>query len=168
MKEKENIKTIYLAGGCFWGVQAYMDKVLGVKETNVGYANGHVQSPTYEEVCGGKTGYAETVKVDYDSTEITLSELLSEFFFIIDPTSYNKQGEDSGEQYRTGIYFVEKEDEAIAEDKIKVSQSNYDKPILVEVEKLKNYYVAEEYHQKYLQKNPGGYCHIDLSKRFKA
>ncbi len=158
-----SLKEIYLAGGCFWGVEAFFDRIEGVVDTNVGYANGHVENPTYQAVCTGTTGYAETVYIKYDSSVIKLGELIDKFFMIINPTSLNKQGGDIGTQYRTGIYYLDEDDKEIALAKIEEYAPKYDKPIMVEVTKLKNYYIAEEYHQKYLDDNPNGYCHIDLS-----
>lgn len=157
------MKKLYLAGGCFWGVEAYLGRLEGVQETSVGYANGHTKNPTYEEVCRKNTGYAEAVYVLYDESVISLSELLQRYFRIIDPTSLDRQGPDVGNQYRTGIYYVDPEDEAVILDALQKLASNYSDPIRVEVQALKNYYRAEEYHQKYLEKNPRGYCHVDLS-----
>ncbi len=160
---EEDIRTVYLAGGCFWGADAYLARIKGVYKTEVGYANGNTENPTYEEVCKKNTGHAETVKVEYDVTKISLGKLIDEFFDIIDPTSYNKQGGDEGSQYRTGIYYLNEEDKAVAEAKIVEYTPKFVKPILVEVKPLENYYSAEEYHQDYLEKNPEGYCHVDLS-----
>ncbi len=155
--------TIYLAGGCFWGAEAFIERILGVIATEVGYANSNVENPNYEVVCSGVTNAAETVLVHYDSKTIDLATLLGEFFKIIDPTSYNKQGGDVGSQYRTGIYAKDEEQLKIAKQFIQSRQDDYQKPILVEVVALKNYYRAENYHQKYLENNPNGYCHVDLS-----
>lgn len=160
----QNIHTIYLAGGCFWGVEAYFSKLPGVIKTEVGYANEKTQNPTYEEVSTGDTGFVETVSVEYNSKEISLSEILSHYFDVVDVTALNRQAHDSGTQYRSGIYYTNDKDKKIIEDAIKEKQKNYKKPIITEVEKLKNFYLAEEYHQKYLEKHPDGYCHIDLSK----
>lgn len=155
-------KEIYLAGGCFWGVQAYFDKIKGILETNVGYANGNSENPSYEDVIYNNTGHAETVHVRYDSDKISLEKILDYFFRIIDPTSINKQGNDRGNQYRTGIYYLHEEDGEIVHEFINSEQKKYEKRIVTEVEEIRNYYPAEEYHQKYLEKNPNGYCHIDL------
>lgn len=157
------IMTIYFAGGCFWGVEKYFSQMHGVVETKVGYANGKTVNPTYEQVTTGKTGFTETVEVKYDPTKISLNTLLKSYFSIIDPTSLNKQGNDAGTQYRTGIYYTSQNDEKVIKDFIFQEQKKYKKPIVVEVEKLKNFYTAEEYHQKYLEKNPHGYCHIKVS-----
>ena len=156
-------REVWLAGGCFWGVQAFLDQLKGVVYTNVGYANGNTENPTYEEVVYKKTGHAETVYVQYDPETISLLTLLAYFLKIIDPTSINRQGNDSGIQYRTGVYYSNQEDKAVIEAVLKQEQSKYRRPIAVEVLLLTNYYPAEEYHQKYLIKNPNGYCHVDLS-----
>ena len=158
---KENLKTIYLAGGCFWGVETYISRILGVYKTEVGYANGNTKNPTYEEVCNFDTKHAECVKVIFSPDFISLIELLEEFFKIIDPTAINRQGPDIGTQYRTGIYYTDIADKQIAEMFIEEKQLNYSKKIVVEVMPLTYFYPAETYHQKYLEKNPNGYCHID-------
>nr|WP_269142398.1 peptide-methionine (S)-S-oxide reductase MsrA [Proteiniclasticum sediminis] len=157
------LKTIALAGGCFWGIDEFFSRKEGVLLTKSGYANGTVENPTYEQVCTGKTGHAETVWVEYDETETNLELLLTKFFKVIDPTSLNKQGNDVGTQYRTGIYYTSEEDRPVIEAFIEGRRAKYAAPIVVEVEPLKNFYPAEEYHQDYLKKNPRGYCHIDLS-----
>lgn len=162
--ELQNTSTIYLAGGCFWGVEAYFSKLPGVIKTEVGYANGKTQNPTYEEVSTGDTGFVETVSVEYNNKEISLSQILSHYFDVVDVTTLNRQAHDSGTQYRSGIYYVNDSDKKIIEDTIQEEQKKYKKPIVTEVKKLENFYLAEEYHQKYLEKHPGGYCHIDLSK----
>ena len=160
-----NSRIIYLAGGCFWGVQKFFDQFAGVIRTETGYANGPTEEPAYEDVCNG-SGHAETVRVEYDETLISLTELLEYYFMVIDPLSYNRQGPDEGVQYRTGIYWDDP-DPAFAEE----AKVFYDKkeaeslaesyePLAVELASLRNYYPAEEYHQKYLDKNPRGYCHI--------
>lgn len=160
----KNYSEIYLAGGCFWGVEKYFAMIEGVKETNVGYANGNKVNPTYEEVCSGKTGFAETVKIIYDSEKVSLNFILDMYYKVIDPTSLNKQGNDKGTQYRTGIYYTNQEDEKIIKSSLNKLAKSYDKPIAIECKPLKNYYPAEEYHQKYLDKNPSGYCHIGQEK----
>ena len=178
------MQTIYLAGGCFWGLQKYMDQFEGIENTEVGYATGigagsddfgvteeegapprpkpERHAPTYEEVCAG-SGHAETVKIDFDESKISLNAVLRHDFEVIDPTSVNKQGNDVGVQYRTGIYYI---DDAqiipIAMISGEVS-SKIEKPLAVEIARLREFYPAEEYHQKYLDKNPGGYCHIPSS-----
>lgn len=156
------MKKIYFAGGCFWGVAEYFSRINGVIDTIVGYANSTLKNPSYEEVCTGKTNSAETVEISYDENIISLNKLLCEFFEIIDPISLNKQGNDIGTQYRTGVYYLYKEDKSIIDEFINNIQNNYDKKIVVENLKLINFYKAEEYHQDYLKKNPNGYCHIKL------
>ena len=153
------LHTIYLAGGCYWGVEKYMSNVPGVKETEVGFANGHVQSPAYVQVKKGDTGHAETVRVVYDDAVIPLCKLLRLFLRIIDPTSFEKQGEDVGNQYRTGIYWTEA-DETVVRAELGHLQTQHAAPIVVEACPLESFYPAEEYHQKYLDKTPGGYCHV--------
>jgi len=157
------LKTIYLAGGCFWGVEKYLAALPGVVATQVGYANGlgEYPAPTYEEVCSGATGCAETVEVVYDPEQISLSFLLDRYFVLIDPTSLNRQGPDRGTQYRTGIYYVDGEDEAIIRGALQLLQESCADPVVVEVEPLRSFTRAEEYHQHYLDTNPGGYCHLD-------
>lgn len=157
------MKELYLAGGCFWGLQAYFDLKEGITESEVGYANGNTKEPTYEQVCTNTTGYAEAVRIRYDDNKISLTRVLELFWKVIDPTSLNKQGGDRGTQYRTGIYFTDDEDEVIIKKSLENESKRYSKKIVTEVEKLNNFYPAEEYHQKYLDKNPNGYCHIDLS-----
>jgi peptide-methionine (S)-S-oxide reductase len=157
------MKEIYLAGGCFWGLQAFFDLRNGIIETIAGYANGNTENPTYELVCTNKTGYAETVFIRYDESKITLNKILEDFWKVIDPTLLNRQGGDIGTQYRTGIYYTDENDLDIIKKSLDNEQKKHHQPIVTEVEKLKNFYEAEEYHQKYLKKNPNGYCHIDLS-----
>ena len=160
----EGQREIWLAGGCFWGLEAYLDKLSGVVYTNVGYANGATENPSYEQVCHNNTGHAETVYVRYDPRRIDLATLLTYFFKVVDPTSINRQGNDWGSQYRSGIYYKDPADKAIIDQVIAQEQKKLSSAIVTEVLPLRNYYVAEEYHQKYLEKNPHGYCHIDLSR----
>ncbi|RDU52620.1 peptide methionine sulfoxide reductase [Helicobacter sp. MIT 00-7814] len=164
MESAQNLKTIYLAGGCFWGLEAYMKKIYGVQSIEVGYANGKTQETSYQML--HVSDHAESVKVVYDSEKLPLERLLKYYFKVIDPTSINKQGNDRGRQYRTGIYYLPESagDELIARAELDTLQSKYKEKIQVELELLKNYVRAEEYHQDYLAKNPGGYCHIDLNK----
>lgn len=154
------IKEIYLAGGCFWGVDAYFDKLDGVEKTQVGYANGRTKDTSYENLFN--TGHAETVKLIFDDEKISLDDILEHFYYIIDPFSINKQGNDRGAQYRTGIYSKDPEDLKLVRSFLDIKQSKEDRKIAVEVEILNNFIVAEDYHQDYLKKNPTGYCHIDL------
>ena len=157
---KKNI--IYLAGGCFWGTQKYFDQFPGVLETEVGYANGPTESPSYQEVCKS-SGHAETVRVVYDEDSLSLENLLRFYFKSINPVSVNRQGNDYGIQYRTGIYYTDNEQKKIAESVMQDIQKNYSSPIAVELLPIDCFYPAEEYHQKYLEKNPGGYCHLPES-----
>ena len=153
------MRTIYLAGGCFWGMQKFFDQFEGVVSTQVGYANGPDRAPTYQQVCQN-SGHAETVRIDYDEGKLSLDRLLDLFFLVIDPLSLNKQGGDEGIQYRTGVYYT-------APDQLPTLQAAFEReaakvgaPLAVELLPLQNFFPAEEYHQKYLDKNPGGYCHI--------
>ena len=157
--EEKSMKTIYLAGGCFWGVQKYLDQFDGVIYTETGYANGPDQSPSYEEVCNN-SGHAETVKVEYDENRMSLPRLLEYYFLVIDPLSVNRQGNDRGIQYRTGIYYTEDSQLPEIEAVYRTEEEKAGSPLAVELEPLRNFFAAEEYHQKYLDKNPGGYCHI--------
>ena len=161
-------KEIYLAGGCFWGTEKYLSNIGGIIETDAGYANGTTQNPTYEEVCDGNTGYAETVRVVYDTQKASLPFILNLYYDVIDPTTINRQGGDVGSQYRTGIYYTDEEDKEIIQQSILNLRVRHDRPIAIEVKPLENYYIAEEYHQKYLDKNPTGYCHIGSSDFNKA
>ncbi len=161
-------KSIYLAGGCFWGVEQYFALVPGVVDAVSGYAQGHVKNPSYEEVCTGTTGHTETVRVTYNPGKVSLGHLLELYFEIIDPYSLNKQGNDRGPQYRTGIYYTTEEDGQIALSFVAARQADTDKKIVVEVEALTDFWGAEDYHQDYLEKNPFGYCHIERDKFRKA
>ena len=153
-------KTICLAGGCFWGCQKYFDLIPGVLSTVVGYANGHKPDPRYAEVKRHETGHAETVKIRYDADILPLASLLERYYAVIDPTSVNKQGEDEGDQYRTGIYWTDEADRETVLASLQKLQEKYAKPLAVEAESLRCFYDAEEEHQKYLEKHPDGYCHI--------
>ena len=153
------MQTIYLAGGCFWGMQKFFDQFEGVIATQVGYANGPDAAPSYQDVCRN-SGHAETVKIDYDEGKLSLDKLLDLYFLVIDPLSVNRQGEDEGIQYRTGVYYTN-------DDQLPALRAAFDgeaqkvgAPLKVELLPLQNFFPAEEYHQKYLEKNPGGYCHI--------
>ena len=158
------INTIYLAGGCYWGVQKYLDNIRGVVKTTVGYANGDPAfvDPSYEQVRYENTGHTEAVKVEYDTDVVPTLALLRLFYRIIDPTSVDRQGHDVGHNYRTGVYYLTDEDRLVAEHTIRSLQRRYAQKIAVEVMPLQNFYTAEEYHQKYLDKNPGGYCHVPI------
>jgi len=159
----KNLREVWLAGGCFWGLEAYLGKLNGVVYTNVGYGNGKIENPTYEQVSSNQTGFAETVYVQYDPKAIDLTKLLTYFFKVVDSTSLNQQGNDRGSQYRSGIYYKDVADKGMIDMVVAQEQLKHEEPVVTEVVPLQNYYVAEEYHQKYLQKNPNGYCHIDLS-----
>ena len=154
------MKEIYLAGGCYWGTEKFMSVIRGVVETEVGFANGYVAAPSYRQVCDTDTGHAETVRVVYDPEILPLEKLLNLFWRIIDPTSFEKQGEDVGNQYRTGVYYVDESDRPVIEISLADLSTRYDAPIVVECLPLEHFYGAEEYHQKYLDKNPAGYCHV--------
>lgn len=158
------LKSIYLAGGCFWGLEAYFSHLNGIIKTLVGYANGKIKNPTYIDIITTDTDYAETLLIEYNPKITTLKDVLNHFFDIIDPTIKNRQGNDSGTQYRTGIYYVDKNDKEIIKEVVHREQKKYRKPIVTEIKKLENFYPAEQYHQKYLEKNPGGYCHVNLSE----
>ena len=156
-------KEIYFAGGCFWGTEHFFKQIEGVLETEVGFANGHTENPTYQEVYTDQTGFAETVYVKYNPDVVSLEFLLNMFFKAIDPTSLNKQGEDEGTRYRTGVYYTNDDDLAVIEKVFSQEQQNYQQPLAVEKLPLQNYYSAEEYHQDYLDKNPTGYCHLPVA-----
>lgn len=160
---KENFKEIYFAGGCFWGTEHFFKQIEGVVETEVGFANGHTENPSYEEVYTDETGFAETVRVRYNPAVVSLEFLLRMFFKAIDPTSLNKQGHDEGTRYRTGIYYTDSTDLHIIDKVYADEQSAYSRPLAVEKLPLQNFYRAEEYHQDYLDKNPDGYCHLPLA-----
>lgn len=153
-------KDIYLAGGCFWGAEHFFQQIGGVVLTEVGFANGHTPDPTYKEVYTDTTGYAETVHIQYDSELVGLRFLLRMFFKAIDPTSLNKQGEDEGTRYRTGIYYTDPADLPKIRSIFDEVQRQVEAPVVVEVCPLQNFYRAEDYHQDYLNKNPEGYCHL--------
>lgn len=157
------MKTIYLAGGCYWGVEHYFKQVYGVTETEVGFANGNTENPTYEEVYTDKTGFAETVRVSFDEQKANMEFILNMFFKAIDPTSMNQQGEDVGTRYRTGIYFTYAKDLPVIKKVFAEQQQKVDAPIVVEIEPLRNFYPASEFHQDYLDKHSDGYCHLPLS-----
>ncbi|MBR1849928.1 MAG: peptide-methionine (S)-S-oxide reductase MsrA [Bacteroidales bacterium] len=157
------LKDIYLAGGCFWGAEHYLKQIKGVASTETGYANGNApngQAPTYEQVYTDLTGFAETVHLRYDPAVAGLPFLLRMYFLAIDPTSLNKQGEDRGTRYRTGIYYTDPTDLPTIEAAYAAEQAKHQTPLMVEVEPLRNFYRAEDYHQAYLDKHPDGYCHL--------
>ena len=156
-------KEIYLAGGCFWGTEHYFKQIRGVLETETGYANGHTQSPGYQDVCTDLTGFAETVRIVYDPAVVSLQLLLELYFKSIDPLSVNQQGHDRGTQYRTGIYYVDAGDLAVIDAVYAAVQAKYSQKLAVEKRPLQNFYRAEDYHQDYLDKNPDGYCHLPVA-----
>lgn len=155
-------KDLYLAAGCFWGAEHYLKRIRGVVKTEAGYANGNISHPTYREVYTDTTGYAEAVHVMYDPDVLGLERLVQIYFMAIDPTSVNRQGEDEGTRYRTGIYYTDSADLPAIRAVFDEVQQTLDAPIAVEVEPLRNFYPAEDYHQDYLDKNPDGYCHLPL------
>lgn len=152
-------KTIYIAGGCFWGVEMYYKSLKGVIDTEVGYANGDKENPSYEDVKHHLASHAETLKLIYDSNVISLEKILEHFLRFVDPYSVDKQGEDVGHQYRSGIYYVDNNDKDIIK---KYFDENLNSNYKIEILPLENFYNAEEYHQDYLDKNPNGYCHVNL------
>ena len=156
------MKEIYFAAGCFWGAQHFFAGVDGVKEAVAGYANGNGENPSYEEVYTDTTGFAETVRVTYDEKRIGLKELTELYFTIINPLSLNKQGGDIGTRYRTGVYYKEEAQKALIQPVFEAEARRVGAPLVVELEPLRNFYLAEERHQDYLDKNPGGYCHVPL------
>lgn len=155
-----NKREIYLAGGCFWGTEHFIKQIQGVISTETGFANGHTENPTYKQVYTDTTGYAETVKVVYDADVLDLELLIQLYFKAIDPTSLNKQGEDEGTRYRTGIYYTSDIDLPVIMRVFNEVAKGFLLPLAVEVLPLQNYYPADEYHQDYLDKHPDGYCHL--------
>ncbi len=155
----EGMKTIYFAGGCFWGVEHMMELVPGVKDAVSGYANGTLDNPDYGQVISGNTGHRETVKVTYDPRMVSLSQLTELFFSAIDPTVKNRQGNDIGSQYQTGIYYADAADGDIIHALAQAEQGKHS-AFEVEIGPISSFWEAEEYHQDYLIKNPGGYCHL--------
>ena len=156
-------KDIYFAGGCFWGTEHYFKQIAGVVLTEVGYANGNTENPTYKDVCTDTTGFAETVHVVYDPDIVSLQFLTDMYFHAIDPTSLNQQGHDHGTQYRTGIYYTDADDLTTLSRVYDEKQEETKEKFVVELLPLRNFYTAEEYHQDYLDKNPDGYCHLPVS-----
>jgi methionine-S-sulfoxide reductase len=171
-----NIETIVLGGGCFWCTEAVFLNIKGVLKVTSGYSGGTIENPTYEQVCPGKTGYAEVLKIEYDLEIVSLESLLDIFFTIHDPTTLNRQGNDVGTQYRSIILFTTLEQKTIAENFIKNIQKRFDKPIVTEIKQLTAFYPAESYHQNYYEKNPNNpYCAFQIpgklakvSKKFRT
>ena len=165
-KSAGNTEIAIFAAGCFWGVEEYFSRVKGVLKSESGYTGGTKKDPTYEEVCTGKTGHAEAVKIIFNPKVVSYEKLLKHFWEIHDPTSLNKQGHDVGTQYRSAIFYTSPEQQRTAKASLdSLSKSGkYSRKIVTEISPAKDFYPAEEYHQDYLKKNPGGYCHIDLRK----
>ena len=158
-----SFKEIYLAGGCFWGTEHYFKQVHGVVDTETGFANGHLDNPSYKQVKAGDTGFAETVRIQYDPEVVSLELLLDLYFKSIDPLSLNRQGEDEGTQYRTGIYYTDPSDLPVIDKVYDAVEKAAGQPLAVEKLPLQNFFPAEEYHQDYLDKNPSGYCHLPVA-----
>ncbi len=159
-QKQEGVGVIYLAGGCFWGIEKLAQSIPGVMEATSGYANGQAgNAPTYTTVSTGLTGYRETVRVEYDIDQVTLDAILFAYFHVIDPSIENAQGNDHGSQYQTGVYYADEESKEIVERIADIERERYER-FVVEIEPLERFYDAEEYHQDYLDKNPNGYCHI--------
>jgi methionine-S-sulfoxide reductase len=157
------MSKIIFAGGCFWGVQHYFQMVKGVTKTEVGYIGGHLNQPTYKQVKTGTTGHTEACLVNYDNTQTSLTKLLVHFFFIIDPTAVNRQANDIGTQYRTGIFFYTAQEKDLIQKYINEQVvPKYKNSIAVQIDSamVHQFWPAEEYHQHYLEKNPDGYCHL--------
>ena len=154
----ETMKVIYLAAGCFWGSEKAFKLLDGVVDTMTGYANGTMSNPRYEDVCRGNTGFRETVRIVYDPAVVSLETIMKAYFLCIDPTVANRQGNDIGSQYQTGVYYTDEQDAKLLKEIFEEEKKKYDR-FFVELEPLKNFYTAEEYHQNYLGKNPWGYCH---------
>ena len=160
----DNANVIYLAGGCFWGVDHLMQSIPGVIDARSGYANGTGEEDAdYKTVCTGKTGFRETVRVEYDPAQVSLEAILLAYFYVIDPTVENRQGGDIGTQYQTGIYYTNDCAKETAERIAEIERKGSER-FCVEIGPLQNFFSAEEYHQNYLEKNPGGYCHIPWSE----
>ena len=156
------MKRIVLSGGCFWGVEGYYKQLKGVVDTNVGYTNGNIENPAYEDLLSGKATHAESIEIYYNEDEISLEQILEHLFRFIDPTSLNKQGGDVGIQYRTGIYYKDQDDKKIIDNFMKEMNKLYNNKVAVEVMEEAGFYLAEDYHQDYLDVNPNGYCHVDF------
>ena len=154
------VKRIYLAGGCFWGVEEYFSRLKGSISTAVGYANGNIANPRYEQLKAGEATHAETLRLDFDDEILPIEKVIEHFLRFVDPYSIDKQGHDIGHQYRSGIYS---EDEKTLESVAKILAEKVGPNHKIEVTSLMNFYLAEDYHQDYLKKNPHGYCHVNLS-----
>jgi peptide-methionine (S)-S-oxide reductase len=155
----DRTETITLAGGCFWCIEAVYERVKGVTKVESGYSNGHAARPTYEQVCGGDTGHAEVVRVTFDPEQISLREILEIFFVVHDPTTLNRQGNDVGTQYRSGVYFHSPEQERVVREVVAELNEHHRGRVVTQVEPERNYSRAEDYHQHYFANNPNqGYC----------
>ncbi len=164
----EKFEKIVFGGGCFWCIEAVFLRVPGVKNVVSGYAGGEIEDPDYESVCGGKTGHAEVVEIEYDKREATLEKLLEVFFAAHDPTTLNRQGNDVGTQYRSAIFYTNDAQKIIYDDFMKKAQKDFDKPIITEVRALDKFYPAEEYHQKYFDRNSWQpYCQVVVAPKLK-
>ncbi|BDR54839.1 peptide-methionine (R)-S-oxide reductase [Bombiscardovia apis] len=165
--QERQLESVYMAGGCFWGLERYMQGVSGVRSTSVGYAQSQLERPSYEQVCSGRTDAVEAVEVIYDPQMVSLRTLVLLFLDVIDPYSLNRQGNDKGRQYRSGLYwepgYRADQEPVFLRALSELAQRSGKEPV-VEVEELKNFYKAEESHQDYLQKHPNGYCHISAEK----
>lgn len=162
MYERAKMAVIYLAGGCFWGMQGYFDRLKGVLDSSVGYANSKIANPSYDLVCSGASGAVETLKLEYDESALSLREIIERFLSIIDPCALNYQGNDRGTQYRNGVYYEDSQSESVIRECLKKWEQGQNRKAVTEILPLTNFYEAESYHQKYLEKNPNGYCHIDI------
>lgn len=162
---KQKTETAIFAAGCFWGVQDYFDQVPGVLETEVGYIGGHVDNPSYEQVCTHTTGHAEAAKISYDPAKVSYETLLKQFFRIHDPTQLNRQGPDVGDNYRSAVFYLDNEQKTTAQKMInKLDKSGkYKKPLVTTIEKAGKFWRAEEYHQNYTQKTGIGACHVSYA-----
>ncbi len=159
-------EKITIAGGCFWCVEGVYSSMMGLTAAISGYTNGKTQNPTYKEVCTGATGYAEAVQISYDPKIIKLEKILEVFWRIHDPTTLNRQGADTGTQYRSGIYYENEAQKKAAETSKAEAQKKFGAKIVTEIESLKNFYKAEEYHQNYFAKNPTqGYCQAVIAPK---
>jgi methionine-S-sulfoxide reductase len=152
-------KAIF-AAGCFWGVQYYFDQIPGVSESVVGYTGGHTKNPSYEDVCGHKTGHAEAVLLNFDDKKINYETLVKHFFRLHDPTQLNRQGPDIGDNYRSAIYYFDNKQKEIAQNVLNKLQLNHKNKIVTEITEATTFYPAEEYHQKFSEKTGRGMCHI--------
>lgn len=157
------MKKIVLAGGCFWGVQAYFQRVKGIESSVVGYINADIDNISYEQVCSQQYHAIEGVLLEYNPQVISLDKIMELLFRVIDPTSLDRQGYDIGYSYRVGAYYFDEEDALIINKYLDSIKNNYPKPLVFEIKPLKSFFIAEDYHQDYLINNPGGYCHVNFN-----